>query len=72
MVCIENNIRKEFPSGADAADSYGEYYIIDSISVEDDTLVLQVHNIESEIEARQEEFLNDYKEKNGRELSFFD
>ena len=72
VTCIENNNRQEYATSTEANDAYGAYYVIDSMSVEGDTLVLNIHDRQPEIDKEQEKFLDDYKRKNGREFSFFD
>ena len=72
VVCIDGDNRKEFDSGKDAKDFYGEYYVVDSITAEDNSLVLKLHDKEPEFRAKKEEFEKEYKEKNGKDISFFD
>ena len=72
VACIENGKRKEYASSTEASDAYGAYYVIDSISVEGNTFVLQIHDRRPEIDAEQSKFLKEYRQKNGKEFSFFD
>ena len=72
VICVENGNRKAFDSGEEAAENYTSHYRVVSISAEGNEVVLEVEDMQPAINEEREKYLQEYREKYGREPNPFD
>lgn len=72
VICDDEGEKKVYTSGNDAIGNYGENYVIESIYPDGDAVVLKVRDRTQEIEEIRRNALKEYKERTGKDFSYFD
>lgn len=72
VICDKAGEKILYESGNEARKQYSKYYEVVSIAADSGAILLEIADREPEIRSRNEKFLSNYKEKNGKEFSYFD